>query len=178
MLRAAPWSLVFGRVVVANSKRQRAAIPFECLDDPSGGTTIADERRATSAQAPEIVMLQRRVLLVHDNDHQRTLLAEALRAHVRVATAPGLHGAMRLIVAEHFDAVLARGELPGADGLVVLKVMRILRAQTRRFLLCAIFPGDIDTALAEGLVEHCYLAPLSVQDLVRTLARPVNRGSP
>ncbi len=119
-----------------------------------------------------------RVLLVEDNDTQRSLFEEALGARgfeVEVAR----NGAEALEKAEAFDPdlVLMDVQMPGMDGLEATRRLRetpSLRATPVLALTALVMPGDRERCREAGVDE--YLAkPVSLERLVEVAGRLARR---
>ncbi len=119
-----------------------------------------------------------RILLVEDNDTQRSLFEEALGARgfeVEVAR----NGAEALEKAEAFDPdlVVMDVQMPGMDGLEATRRLRAtpsLRATPVLALTALVMPGDRERCREAGVDE--YLAkPVSLETLVEAVGRLARR---
>lgn len=119
-----------------------------------------------------------RVLLVEDNDTQRSLFEEALRARGFVVEA-ARNGAEALGKAEAFDPdlVVMDVQMPGMDGLEATRRLRetpALQGTPVLALTALVMPGDRERCREAGVDE--YLAkPVSLESLVQSVGRLARR---
>jgi PAS domain S-box-containing protein len=119
-----------------------------------------------------------KVLLVEDNDTQRSLFEEALRARGFVVEA-ARNGAEALGKAEAFDPdlVVMDVQMPGMDGLEATRRLRetpALKGTPVLALTALVMPGDRERCREAGVDE--YLAkPVSLESLVQSVGRLARR---
>ena len=113
-----------------------------------------------------------RILLADDENVSRETLAEVLRGEgYDVETAPDGLAAIAALGGEAFDVVITDLQMPGADGLEVLRRAREMAPQTLVLLITAY--ASVETAV-EALRRgaHDYLLkPLILEDVLGKLAR-------
>lgn len=84
-----------------------------------------------------------RVLLVEDDKSAAEFVANGLRQEgytiEHVASGPD---ALHMATSEHFDAIILDRNLPGIDGLSVLKALRAARSETPILILSALAHAD------------------------------------
>ncbi len=120
-------------------------------------------------------MLRLAILLVDRNDTHRANLAHALRVHHDVATAPALHGAMRLMVsASSFDVVLCAHPLGEDHNLPVLHLVSVLRPEIVRCVMTAANDPALADGVRVGLVQGAVARFPSLDDVLDVL--PKMRG--
>jgi DNA-binding NtrC family response regulator len=118
------------------------------------------------------VPLKRRVLVVEDDDVVRGLLAQILgEAGYEVVGAPTGEAALAELDRQSFDAVLLDLNLPGIQGMDVLRVGPTLQTDTPFIVMTAF--GSVDTAveaMKNGAFDYVS-KPFRTDELLLTLQR-------
>jgi DNA-binding NtrC family response regulator len=115
---------------------------------------------------------QKRVLIVDDDDAVRRLLARVveLEGHACAAAASG-EEALALVEGEGFDLLVADKNLPGMDGIELVRLCRELRPEMPALVITAY--GSASSALAaasQGVVDYI-LKPIDLTSLRTRLRR-------
>jgi two-component system response regulator AtoC len=116
-----------------------------------------------------------RVLVVDDKENIRKLLARILGESYDVTTAADGLGAIALLAAQHFDAVVTDLRMPGADGFEVLRVAKTRSPETEVIMMTAYATvPDAVEAMRQGAFD--YLAkPFDPDDAALVVARALER---
>ena len=163
-----------------NGSRFTVVLPWVRRD---ADATAPGGRKPGSLEAPPVLQREvpaagTKVLLVEDNDTQRSLFEEALVARgfeVEVAR----NGAEALEKAEAFDPdlIVMDVQMPGMDGLEATRRLRAtpsLKATPVLALTALVMPGDRERCREAGVDE--YLAkPVSLASLVGSISRLARR---
>lgn len=115
----------------------------------------------------------KKILFVEDNEVLRQLynvMLENESDRWQVATASSGEAAMQLLKQAAFDVVVSDMQMPGMDGVELLKEVRKLHPQTSRIIVS----GSCDQAMAADSLNSTHLfipKPVDVKTLKATLAR-------
>ena len=117
-----------------------------------------------------------RILVVDDQPMVRRALSRALEDHC-VLAADGYDGAARILASEPLDVVVSDYEMPGRNGVDVLKTAAELQPEARRVMISGNPPADIKRLVAQGLVHEfhwkpCGLALIDGLEAFAAAARP------
>ena len=97
-------------------------------------------------------------LLIVDDDPQVLRVAERLlRSDWRIETANNAADAVMMLQTRRYDAVLSDFEMPGQNGLWLLKAARQFQPAARRVLFSGSSPSDLSDHLRSGLL-HCFVS--------------------
>jgi CheY-like chemotaxis protein len=137
-------------------------------------------RPAREAEAAAAVPSGARILLVEDNETQRSLFSEALGARgFRVEVARNGAEALELAEALEPDLVVMDIQMPGMDGLEATRRLRAspsFRETPVLALTALVMPGDRERCRDAGVDE--YLGkPVSIEALVEAAGRLARRRS-
>jgi DNA-binding NtrC family response regulator len=99
-----------------------------------------------------------RILVVDDQLMVRRALSRALDEH-HVLVADGYAGAERILASEPIDVVVSDYQMPGRDGLDVLKAAARLQPQAHRIMISGDPPRDIASLVARGVVHQFHWKP-------------------
>ena len=98
-----------------------------------------------------------RLLIVDDDPQVLRVARRLLRKTWRVETASNAADAALLLKERWFDAVLSDYDMPGNNGLWLLKTAQQYQPHIRRVLFSGSGPTDLSAHLQSGLV-HCFVA--------------------
>jgi len=128
--------------------------------------------------APAADVLKHRVLVVEDDDVVRQLLGEVLgEAGYTTVLVPTGEAALAELDRQSFDAVLLDLNLPGIQGMDVLRVGPTLQTDTPFIVMTAF--GSVDTAveaMKQGAFDYVS-KPFRTDELLLTLQRAVEETS-
>jgi two-component system, OmpR family, response regulator len=118
-----------------------------------------------------------RVLVVEDDPSAAEFVTKGLRqAGYTVEIAGTGPDALHMATAEHFDAIILDRNLPGIDGLSVLKALRAARRETPVLILSALAHAD-ERVIGLRAGANDYLAkPFSFSELELRLENLLRRG--
>ncbi len=108
-----------------------------------------------------------RILVVDDDRGMRDLLARVLgdAGHAISAVESG-EAALVLLAREEFDLLVVDKNLPGLDGLGVLRLVRQHQPGLRAIMITA-YPTEQSDATARALGVHAYIVkPFGVLDMI------------
>ena len=113
------------------------------------------------------------ILIVDDDDAIRAILFDALSEHYECHTASTADEALQYLEVEKYDAILTDIQMPGLDGVALLK-----RVQLREMDTPVIFvSGKVDAADSQRLIElgaFAYLAkPFDLDEIEKVIERAV-----
>jgi PAS domain S-box-containing protein len=127
---------------------------------------------------------QTRALVVDDDPHVRPVLVRLLQRHgIRAADAGDGYGALAAVEAERPDVILLDIQMPGLDGLEVLRRLKG-RAETADIPVIILSANDLsDSARAQGLAlgADAYLEkPIAYERLISTVnaVMGLDKGAP
>lgn len=170
-----------GGVATAESdgKGQGACFTIELLlETLPGGEGIVADPLATS----ELSLNGHRILLAEDDTEIRHLVRTILRhAGARVTGVRDASQAMDHLVNQKFDAVVSDIAMPGEDGLSLIRKIRGGTHENRSIPTLALtaFASDEDrNRILESGYDGHLMKPLEPEELLRTIARLVNRAEP
>lgn len=108
-----------------------------------------------------------RILVIDDDRSARMLLERVLtRAGHTVALVDTAEEGLERLKAEAFDLLVTDKNLPGLDGLEVLRQARVVRPQLRALLITG-FPTPETQSAATDLGVHAYVTkPFGVHDIL------------
>jgi CheY-like chemotaxis protein/anti-sigma regulatory factor (Ser/Thr protein kinase) len=154
-------------------------LPLIAFAEPVGAPRSSRPAVRPMATVPADALRGRRVLVIDDDPDALDLFARLLkRAGAEVRTAPSAASALQAMSAAAFDAVLSDIEMPGEDGMALI---RRLRNEGSRLPVVAVTAyGSTDDrvhALAAGF--DAYLAkPVDAEELLAVVQRLVARAAP
>jgi DNA-binding response OmpR family regulator len=118
-----------------------------------------------------------RILVVDDDPGMRDLLSRVMgEAGHEVVTVEGGETALVLLAREKYDVLLLDKNLPGIDGLAVLRVARSRYPETRAIMITA-HPSEESDATARALGVVAYIEkPFWIVALVELVDAAVAEG--
>lgn len=144
--------------------------------------TIATASKAEPSSAETRLMTTGRILVVDDNQTNRLLVSEILKAagH-RYELASSGEAALGKVAAEDFDLILMDINMPRMDGLQTAAHIRSMRGNKRSIPILALtasaLPDEVETYLRAGM--NGYLAkPVNPKDLLSTVANALTGEQP
>ena len=149
-------------------------------------TPFSFPTESTAAAEPEIQRSQPpRILVVDDMETNRFLLEVFLRRHgFDPELASGGEEAVRLALANHYDAILMDLQMPDIDGYTATRRIRAAESDGRRTpiiaLTASVGTGTREKCLAAGMDEHL-TKPLDLRKfkaMLNTLLRPAVAVAP
>jgi two-component system cell cycle sensor histidine kinase/response regulator CckA len=132
---------------------------------------------SAAAEAPPVAMMDfpggtETLLVIDDEEPLRDLLSKAFtRKGYRIATAANGHHAIDLIsdTKQHFDAVLLDLNMPGANGLQVLKVLRLCRPYTKVLVVSGHITAEVRAEFKALGQEDWLQKPYALDEIGRRL---------
>lgn len=115
-------------------------------------------------------VLQRRILVVDDDDDTCTMLNLFLASDYHVVTAETIAEGLRLAQSEHFDLYLFDYHLADGDGVVLCRQIREFDPDTP-IIFCS---GNADELSQQQILQSgaqaCLLKPIDLDMLAETIA--------